>query len=207
MGKISAIKSKGNAGIFISILLVALVVGGCNTATTTSTVASAGREYFPNTEGYSWTYQATSFFAPTNYSLSLTFSGTAAVDSLVVQKQRYDYQDQIFPTMEALIAVNDLAVLSYGTTQSSTTSAFVTLDFPLTIGKTWFTEVTNEAEVITRESVTVPAGTFDDCLLVKYTFGSRQTNYYWYARNVGLVKGISIHVDGTGTLELTSKNF
>lgn len=204
------------------LLFSVCLLAGCNTAqqeastttsttttsTTSTTLFSGGREYFPNTNGYAWHYQVYSYFSPESYPIAMIFDGTTTVGSLTVQIQREEYYPPAtYLTIEALVMVDDNTVSTYGTISFPTTEAFVLLNFPLTIGKTWLFTGTHEATVMTRESVTVPAGTFSDCLKVRYIPSNRQTTDYWYARDVGLIKGLTVHVDGTTTIELTSKNF
>lgn len=68
------------------------------------------------------------------------------------------------------------------------------LVLPLEEGKTWtvqsWADTTTTATVLVKESVTVPAGTYD-CFKVRTTttMGSQSYQmYWWYAEGVGLVK-------------------
>ena len=139
--------------------------------------------------------------------MAMTFAGITTIGAQTYQKQRYDYSWPTYLTFESLVIVDNAATATYGTTQSPTTDAFVLLDFPLTIGKTWTVDRMFGATVMTNESVTVAGGTFNDCVQVRY-LGGVTTVYYWYARNVGLVKGVSV-ISGSSpsTIELTSNNF
>jgi len=56
-------------------------------------------------------------------------------------------------------------------------------------------------------SLTVPAGTFDNCLTVEaVTSGasSTLTSYYWYAPNVGLIKFLATSASSSIDMQLTS---
>jgi hypothetical protein len=60
-----------------------------------------------------------------------------------------------------------------------------------------YTSELSTVEIIGFEDVDTPAGIFSDCLKIKVTT-SDKIDYYWYAREVGLVK----YADDSGVIEL-----
>ena len=69
-------------------------------------------------------------------------------------------------------------------------------DNAFTVGIQYCSESTT-VEVVGFENVNTPAGVFNDCLKIKVTT-SDKIDYYWYARDVGLVK----YADDAGVIEL-----
>ena len=69
-------------------------------------------------------------------------------------------------------------------------------DKAFTVGIQSTSELTT-VEVVGFEDVNTPAGVFNDCLKIKATTSDR-IDYYWYARDVGLVK----YADEAGVIEL-----
>lgn len=105
-------------------------------------------------------------------------------------------------------AVASVAVLGEVTINYSPPETF--LPIPIGLGSEWAVtgrtrilglinaEITNAAKVVAIEDVTVPAGTFRDCLRIQQTFSvssaitvAPQSSIMWLAPNVGIVKAVS----------------
>ena len=202
------------------------------TTTLTTTTMVLTKDYYPNTDGYIWTYKLLTFWgvSTTESTAEATFNGTQEVDGLTAQIQtRYE----ILPggthnTLEAfgslLIIATNSDVKEYGAPDSRTTEANVNLQFPSVVGDRWtygwFTEgahVLITTEALAVESVSTPAGTFN-CFKVRIDAPHLPEDTYieqifWYAKDVGLVKYLLGGIDPTGavvfslTFELISKNF
>lgn len=196
--------------LFVFILIVGIL--GCTQFQ--QAADTGGREYYPNTDGYSWTYQLTSS-AGVGGVLTYSWNGTTTIDSINVQKFKSEYSSGgIVSTSEVLFKVSDDDVRCYGTTDSSTTEPMIILDFPLEIGKSWYlcSFLTWEAIVAAQETVTVPAGSFSCFRVDLDMYGISPLSSSWYAKDVGIVKSVGYTVSSgviiaTSTLELTSKNF
>lgn len=201
-------KNKNHIWI-LAVLLAGAFLAGCNIVSNIN-VSSGGKEYFPNTNGYSWTYISSGF------SHTRTWDGSQSFSGLTLQKMKIVNGG----TSEVLYLVTDSGVTFYGYSMAPTPDSWAILSFPLTTGKKW-TRVYNSdyrgsSEVIGTETVTVPAGTFT-CIKVKTNFamllfGMNKEIYDWYAPNVGLVKTMDITATTSGgpaitTTEMTSKNF
>jgi hypothetical protein len=185
-----------------SAFTITAIITGCETLQKAE--VTGGREYFPNTDGYSWTYRATSSSTTEIQTSVFSFTGSATIDSLSVQIWKTGSPSGTF---ESYLRVTDADVKFYGSpTYPSTVETSIFLVFPLKVGSKWNTYGTTEANVIAQENVMVPLGTYNNCFKVQYGSGSMIT-YMWFGKNVGMVKLQTI----MGTVEvngdLTSKNF
>ena len=193
-------------GLVMAIAFLVAFVVGC---TTTSEKVTGGREYFPNEDGYSWSYRVTFASTSETATMETTFSGTSAVDSIIVQKfiMRIIVDSFIVQEEESFLQVSDAAVLGYGSPSYPTTEAAIILDFPLEVGKKWITSGTYEAEVLAIETVPVPLGSYDDCFKISTFIGSDTPALIWLAPNVGPVKmGMTMGTE-EAVAELTYKSF
>lgn len=196
-------KSIGLGIIVFCVLVIGLA--GCNV--TTSGTTTGGREYFPNTDGYSWSYRTTSTSTPDVYTTRMTFDGTAAVGSVVVQVARTEYTlGTLTNTYESYLRVTDTGVFAYGSSSYPTTEASTLYAFPLEVGNSW-TTIYSTCEVLARENVTTPLGTYNNCFKIRSQGSSSSYGDVWLAPNVGMVKMESVSPYAVGTQELTSKNF
>lgn len=161
--------------------------------------------YFPNTDGYKWTY---------NYLIGgltgveiHTFNGTTSYSGLTLQ----NLKTEIFiassgATVETLMLLTTENLKTYGTASSPTTQTETSYVFPLVVGNTWTHHTGATATVVSKETVIVPAGTFADCYRVKVIDGTT-TSESWLANNVGIVKIQNQYAGTLATCELTAKNF
>jgi len=193
--------------IFLALALtITAIITGCETLQTTGT--SGGREYFPNTDGYSWTYRATFSGTTETQTLKISFSGTATAGSLTVQKWKSEiFSGTAVYTSESYLRVTDADVKYYGDpTYPSTIETGTFLAFPLKVGSKWFTYGTSEANVVALENITVLLGAYNNCFKVKASSGSINT-YMWFAQNIGCIKVQQTMGTFEVNMDLTSKNF
>ncbi|MFA4844218.1 MAG: hypothetical protein WC632_04615 [Candidatus Margulisiibacteriota bacterium] len=187
---------------------------GTNTPVNIVLAPAAGRNYFPNTDGYSWQYNLNQSGAK----MISTFNGTTVINgSLNVQKYESTYLDSngnvYLSTIESYHVVNDSGVYFHGYPSYSTVEGSPLLLFPLETGKSWtYSSSGIYKTIITvmgQETITVPAGSFD-CYKVAYvsyngTVESSRVNY-WFGNGVGLVKS-TLDNANNDTIVLDSKNF
>ena len=182
----------------------------------TETLFGGGREYYPNADGNSWTYSKVTTSNTTTDVVTVTsirtYTGIATIDSITVQKVKNETISggNIFTT-EAYQVVTDSSVKNYGDQSHPTTEAETFLVFPLMVDSEWTINGEGDiATVIDIESVTVPAGTYNDCFRIEMDSTNTITDI-WLAKNVGMVKSVAVSTFGgtifTFTTELTSKNF
>jgi hypothetical protein len=167
---------------------------------TTVAVFKGYREYYPNTDGYSWTYTR-NFSDGRSQTEKITYAGTTTAFLQTVQiARRETHAPGSVSTSESLFKVSALAV--YVVKNMSGTdvlaAAFV---FPLFVGSD-----SGASTVLALEDVTVPAGSFINCFKLRSTDGG-YTYYSWLAPNVGMVKAEKINSTSISTAELTSNNF
>jgi hypothetical protein len=179
------------------------------TAVVTVTPEDLGESYYPHANGYSWV------MAGSDGSLNIsTFEGITAVGPTYAQIMRtlIVSANNSCSTSEAYYMVNSSGVYLCGYPGNIYSPALLLFKFPLAVGNTWSVGnlygLTIEATVISQESVTVPAGTFNSYKI--YTVFASGTSFvasfnYWLGKNAGLVKTTS----SISTVEsvLRSKNF
>ncbi len=64
----------------------------------------------------------------------------------------------------------------------------IILKRPLAVGNTWVSEENIYEIIKTDETVEVPAGTFDNCIVVRITFKDGNEGFAYYRKDVGLVR-------------------
>lgn len=169
---------------------------------TTTTIYSGYREYYPNQDGLSWTYRRAFSNSPSINTEKITYCGTSEFNSQIVQIAR---RETIFPegtisTAETIFKVDNFAVYRLRTVES-TPILMAVFGFPLQVGIH-----TGVTDVLALETVTVPAGTFNNCFKLSAAEGDF-TYISWLAPNVGMVKAEKRGVSAISTAELTGKNF
>ena len=209
---------------FIIGIIFLSIISGCgqNVPETPKTVGD--KSYFPNVDGYSWTYN-TSTTVTTSFNGSLTnisisqgtlknyFNGTTSIEGVGTVQKFISYQMDFEPITQ-LINVSASTVESYGTLSSITREASNFLLFPFNTGMSWITTDNLQAIVLGEETVITPLGTFD-CFKVK----EPNDFYIWLSKNVGIVKMMQISTNAAtsesftitttyiSTAELVEKNF
>lgn len=182
------------AGIFI-LSIVVLVGSGCSVLQQGSSSSGGGESYFPHAQGNSWRMTSTD-----GSSQITTVEGTATVGSITVQcftslnKMVYSGYTSTY-TNESYYRIDSSGVYSHGSPSYPSSIGIPLIQFPLEAGKTWDVAVSGsystKATVVSKENVTVPAGTFD-CYKINFatTFGTIEafTSTLWLGNNAGIVK-------------------
>ncbi|HET7153285.1 MAG TPA: hypothetical protein VFJ29_05935 [Candidatus Kapabacteria bacterium] len=119
----------------------------------------------------------------------------------------YSYQiHQERATLKNIYSVCDTALAYFPSRdQTEDSDAVYELRAPLEKDNLWQYKLTDDgmAKIVsTGETVTVPAGTYKDCILVKIGDGTMK----YYAPDVGIVKTVTKDANFTDTMELVSVN-
>jgi hypothetical protein len=207
--------------VFILCTVLVIFAGlliGCSQETNTGST-TGGREYFPNTDGYSWTYRVSSPATTETATMKFTAAGTTTAGGVTVQKIRAEmtYGSSV-STMEALVRVTETDVSLYSSVTVTTPEVSKMIAFPLSVGSSWIVyrsaSVTQEASVVAQENITVPAGSYTGCFKMRmpsFSLYGASTIETWLAKNVGVVKVLMTSLYGTiesvGLYELTAKSF
>jgi hypothetical protein len=163
--------------------------------------------YFPLKPGMTWTYQVVSDRGETRKIIVTDLPPREIGDTkLALKKWNFGGASKYY-----LIGTDDSGVYRYGEQESENSEPIVTkpkvyyLKNPISNGTTWDINTKLGEDNLTvnltiesiSDSVSVPAGTFKDCLKIKHVGGNQQNGasisleaYEWYAPEVGLVKSI-----------------
>jgi hypothetical protein len=165
-------------------------------------------KYYPLKPGITWTYKVTSDKHDTR-KIVVTNLAAKEIKDLSLTPRKWDTGGAV---KYVLIGSDDKGVYRYGEQPSETAEPVPTtprvyyLHDPLNTGTTWDIKVKLGEDNLTvnltidsvSEKVTVPAGTYKDCLKIKHAGGSQKDGasisleaYEWYAPDVGLVKSIA----------------
>ncbi len=159
--------------------------------------------FFPLDIGNEWTYRWTEQESATNiFSIdySMTIIGTIIIEEDLARLAEF----KIIGEMDEVVGYNAYGITSdglVGADGKEENNVFEWLILPpdLTINSTWpelwserySSEITLTVWAVAGVSKTVPAGTFQDVLVIKENDPSNQSfsySYYYYARGVGLIK-------------------
>jgi hypothetical protein len=163
-----------------------------------------GESYYPLKEGLRWDYVVLSDKSPTK-KLAITNLAPREVAGKKVTPRKWDLGGQIFIEF---MEKDDSGIYRYAEQAGENGSpTLVTpkechLKFPISEGNSWTMTTTMGNNPVTvnltiesvSESVSVPAGTYRDCLKIKQVgssdAGTSITGYEWYAPQVGIVKSM-----------------
>jgi hypothetical protein len=178
-------------------------------------------EYFPLGQGNTWTYREEDAQLTV-----MTISGTQkinGVDAVKMIDEDGDYQ--LFTNSNGIVLYKEYAaddIPGCGWEQSIFNPPVKFVDSLVSVGSTYISNTTHtetdctgksatasisyEFTIEGIENVTVPAGTFNDCLKITGTFtvnGSTQTNeqYIWLTKGLGQIKAISINKENGSIVE------
>ena len=148
-------------------------------------------DYFPNADGNWWKYQYSD-----TLTLRLELSGVRDIGDEQVQNLIWKYEDD---TNTDYLSKKETEIVLYTILQSWT--AFTLVQFPLEEGNSWqahrviitydttYDTITINAYVEEKQSISVPAGEFDDCYPIYYENQSlTQPMRIFFAPDVGPVK-------------------
>jgi len=164
-------------------------------------------KYYPLKPGLTWTYNVTSEKI-TNAKIVITNLPAREINGVTVTPRQWDMGGT---SKYSLMAVDSYGIYRYGEQASENAQPVLTspkaysLRDPVASGTTWDMQSKMGADELTInltvesiiESVTVPAGVYKDCVMIKHVGGSKKDGastsleaYEWYAPDVGLVKSI-----------------
>lgn len=174
------------------LVMISLTLLGCATTgniTNNTTSSNHTNSYYPNTDGYEWKYDVSSWNSYTG--TTSTSEGTQKVNGsytysngLTLQKF---YQESLSVSQEALTEVTASTVKTYGNTIFPTAESTTLLSLPLSVNASWNYYQNYKAQVVAQENVTVPLGTYN-AYKVYYEPYNNVSQYIWFAENIGAIK-------------------
>lgn len=183
---------------------IALLIIGCG---------GGEKNYYPLTEGNTWNYRTITTMTIGDSTSSDTSSMTTEITVKTTLNNGTEVYEQIM-TMEgstdtSYVQETDDYILSYEDKADTEPDTMVAL--PLEEGKTWTvladSTYTETGKAIGKESVTVPAGTYDDCWKIAYIYADSafsETSFVYLAPDIGMVKVYeSTEIDTNMTSEFT----
>ncbi len=183
---------------------IALLIIGCG---------GGEKNYYPLTEGNTWNYRTI-----TNVTMpDTTISDTGSVKTEITVKTTLNNGTEVYEQIMTMDGTADTSyvqdtddyILSYEDKADTEPDTMVAL--PLEEGKTWTvlkdSAYTETGKAIGKESVTVPAGTYDDCWKIAYIYADSafsETSFVYLAPDIGMVKVYeSMEIDTNMTSEFT----
>ncbi len=167
--------------------------------------AEPAETYFPLKQGLSWTYEIASDQHPTTR-VVVTNLAPREIKGVKVTLRK---SEAAGPARYYLVGADDNGIFRFGEQKSETAEPEIItprdyyLKNPATTGTTWDTTTKMGSEEVTinltiestSEDISVPAGTYKDCLRIRHVGGSQNKDltieaYEWYAPQVGLVKSL-----------------
>lgn len=161
--------------------------------------------YYPLKAGLTWTYTVTSEKID-NGKIVITNLPSKEMGGVTVTPRKWDMGGAV---RYHLMAMDSMGIYRYGEQQDENAEPVLTkpkaysLRDPVATGTTWDMPSKLGKEELTinltvesiTESVTVPAGTYKDCVKIKHVGGGKGASisleaYEWYAPEVGLVKSM-----------------
>lgn len=146
-------------------------------------------QYYPLKEGYEWEYEGVgneyaSYTQKVTYSKDKRFQvmkdngGTRSANVYEIK------DDSIVNTYMEGEVYDDRNVLD-----KESNLNVVIIKHPLELGNKWISEENSYEIVDINASVTVPAGTFENCIAVKEVYKDHTAEmFYYYKKDIGLVK-------------------
>ena len=158
-----------------------------------------GTTYLPLSVGNEWNYDLT----VTLTNLDITWTGSMEVE--ITAETTLDNGTEVFEVVQVISIVLMLEtdtsyyeetenyILVYNSKAATVPDTLQAL--PLEVGKTW-----GDYQVLGQADVTVPAGTFNDCWEILEA-SAGMSAYYYFAADVGLVKGSMTETEGSSIWE------
>jgi hypothetical protein len=160
-------------------------------------------DYFPLNEGWSWEYIQTDLKKDIQTKIIITTLATRELQGTKVIPRKIEREDISHGSIVSskkiifvflikssehveIFANQGLTDIEPKISEKPT----ILLKFPIKSGNTWKNDNQDASIESINEEITVPAGTFKDCIKVKFTHESalRIENIAWYAPGVGLIK-------------------
>jgi hypothetical protein len=162
-------------------------------------------KYYPLKPGLTWTYKVTSEKIA-NGKIEITNLPAKEINGVTVTPRKWDMGGMV---KYHLMATDSMGIYRYGVQQDENSEPVLTkpkaysLRDPVAAGTTWDLPSKMGEDELTinltvessTDSVTVPAGTYKDCVKIKHVGGRKGAPisleaYEWYAPEVGLVKSM-----------------
>ncbi|MFI5354228.1 MAG: hypothetical protein ACHQX0_01330 [Desulfobaccales bacterium] len=162
-------------------------------------------KYYPLKPGLTWTYMVTSEKTD-NGKIVITNLPAKEINGVSVTPRKWDMGGVV---RYHLMAMDSMGIYRYGEQQDENAEPVLTkpkaysLRDPVAAGTTWDLPSKMGEDELTinltvessTDSVTVPAGTYKDCVKIKHVGGRKGAPisleaYEWYAPEVGLVKSM-----------------
>jgi hypothetical protein len=169
-----------------------------------------GDEFYPTPDGAKWLYNISGMGGYSSDSQNSNFGLLNIISDYATTQQDQIYlringtaQHQTAGTVDVLEASPDdseYVIFYYIYVDENEGRWYYYLDddthwlllkFPLTSGKTWNFDLygaTYTATIIGEESVTVPAGTFENCIKIEYSEEGIVVDRIWFSADVGMVR-------------------
>jgi len=172
------------------------------------------KNYYPLTEGNTWDYRTI-----TTVTIDTTTTvDTGSVNVEITVKTTLDNGTEVYEQVSTIDTLKDTSyvqktddyLLSYSDKADTVPDTTATL--PIEEGNTWTvtsdTNYTETGKVLGKESVTVPAGSYDDCWKIAY-ISDGETTFVYLAPDIGMVKVhqamvIDTNITSDFTMELES---
>jgi hypothetical protein len=164
-------------------------------------------KYYPLKPDLTWTYKVSSDKGP-DHKIVVTNLPAKEVNGVTVTPRKWDTGGMV---KYYLMAADNMGIYRYGEQQDEkaepvpTKPKVYSLKDPVSTGTTWDINTklgeddltVNLTVESTSEAVTVPAGTYKDCVKIKHKGASQKEGagisleaFEWYAPEVGLVKSM-----------------
>jgi hypothetical protein len=163
--------------------------------------------FFPLQPGMTWTYNIISDKHP-NKTVTITNMPSREINNLKLTPRKTEAGGSI---TYFLIGSDDKGIYRYGEQKSENSEPIIAnprdyyIKNPVGLGTTWDMNAKFGGEDLMinltiesiNDDITVPAGSYKDCLKIRHTSGNQKNDnglsveaYEWFAPNVGLVKSL-----------------
>jgi len=204
--------------VSLLIVLSLSVLVSCGGNSTGPSDPAGAQQYYPLTVGNTWNLQISGFF--TSDSIPM-MDLTGEIDWIISGDSTHSEGFQLFNWQETsiihysigglpsytdtltfinYIAEVDSVIRAY--TSPSTSVYRIWMKYPLAVGDWWYSDPEFPSRTMTvlslDSSITVPAGSFDNCVYIQQLEPEFPDSYvdYFYASGIGPIKYI-VHVEGT----------
>ncbi len=202
--------------IFMLITILILVMISCGNSSTGPSGSTGGEQYYPLTTGNTWDLQLSGTFTFDSLPLQ-EISGE--ISWIITGDTTHSEGFQLFNWQETsireisiggqTISTDTLIFVNYVAEVDSVIRAYhspsssiyrIWMKYPLAIGDWWYSDPDFPSRIMTvlsvDTSITVPAGSFNECVYIQQTEPEFPDSYvdYYYAPGVGPVKYI-VHTE------------
>lgn len=175
---------------FAGFLVIALATAGLGMAQEAVPAAPTAHPYYPLKAGSTWTYEVQG--GP----ITVKVAGTETVKGAPAFKLETTAGNKVSAT--EVVGLTKEGIVRYNVNGLAPEKEILFLPIDPAATKEWSVDTKVQGQEIkgtfkvTKEKVTVPAGTYEDCFHVKGADmkigGTTTTVEYWFAKDVGVVK-------------------